>query len=126
MDQTTHIVRRNYWAGIIAASNNRPKNTSVSQWLTENGIKAKSYYYWLRKFRKEAFEAADDSDKQSIVPKGSAFAEIKPASSSYETETDSSFVPNAVIKSGMFTIALSNGTSDSLVKSIVEAISHAC
>ena len=30
---------------------------TVKQWLADNGIKEKSYYYWLRKFRKEAYDA---------------------------------------------------------------------
>lgn len=28
---------------------------SVKQWLEENDIKEKAYYYWLRKFRREAY-----------------------------------------------------------------------
>lgn len=31
---------------------------SVRQWLAENDIKEKAYYYWLRKFRKEAYGLA--------------------------------------------------------------------
>lgn len=29
---------------------------SVKQWLAENDVKEKAYYYWLRKFRKEAYD----------------------------------------------------------------------
>ncbi|MST67200.1 IS66 family insertion sequence element accessory protein TnpB, partial [Lachnospiraceae bacterium BSM-380-WT-5A] len=36
-------------------SQGRPVGMSAKQWLEENGIKEKAYYYWLRKFRREAY-----------------------------------------------------------------------
>lgn len=54
MDQSTHDVRRTNWLNIIEQCQQRPENMTVKQWLADNGIKEKSYYYWLRKFRKEA------------------------------------------------------------------------
>ena len=56
MDQSTHDVRRTNWLNIIEQCQKRPENMTVKQWLADNGIKEKSYYYWLRKFRKEAYE----------------------------------------------------------------------
>ena len=55
MDQITHDVRRNSWLKIIEQCQARPENITVKQWLADNGIKDKAYYYWLRKFRKEAY-----------------------------------------------------------------------
>ena len=55
MDQSTHDVRRTNWLNIIEQCQQRPENMTVKQWLADNGIKEKSYYYWLRKFRKEAY-----------------------------------------------------------------------
>lgn len=56
MDQLTHDIRRANWFNIITQCQNRPANISVKQWLTENDVNEKAYYYWLRKFRKEAHD----------------------------------------------------------------------
>lgn len=56
MDQITHDVRRATWQSIIKQGQERPEHTTVKRWCLENGIREKSYYYWLRKFRKEAAE----------------------------------------------------------------------
>ena len=56
MDQSTHAVRRANWLNIITQCKDRPTGTSAKQWLAENGINEKSYYYWLRKIRREACE----------------------------------------------------------------------
>ena len=52
MDQTTHNVRRANWLTIITQCQERPEGISVKQWLSDNGVKEKAHYYWLRKFRK--------------------------------------------------------------------------
>lgn len=54
MNQPTHDVRRVNWFSIITECQQRPVNVSVRRWLADNGIKEKAYYYWLRKFRREA------------------------------------------------------------------------
>ena len=56
MDQSTHDVRRANWLNIVNQCKERPANVSIKQWLADNGIKEKAYYYWLRKFRKEAYD----------------------------------------------------------------------
>ena len=56
MDQSTHDIRRTNWLNIVNQCQERPANVSVRQWLADNGIKEKAYYYWLRKFRKEAYD----------------------------------------------------------------------
>ena len=56
MDQSTHAVHRANWLSIITQCKDRPAGTSAKQWLAENGINEKSYYYWLCKIRREACE----------------------------------------------------------------------
>ena len=56
MDQSTHYVRRASWLNIITECQQRPAGVSAKQWLADNGIQEKTYYYWLRKFRREACE----------------------------------------------------------------------
>lgn len=56
MDQLTHTVRRSNWINIIRQCQGRPAGTTAKQWLAENDISEKSYYYWLRKIRREVCE----------------------------------------------------------------------
>ena len=56
MDQLTHTVRRSNWINIIRQCQDRPAGTTAKQWLAENDISEKSYYYWLRKIRREVCE----------------------------------------------------------------------
>lgn len=56
MDQLTHNVRRANWLNIMNQCQKRPANVTVRQWLKDNDINEKSYYYWLRKFRKESYD----------------------------------------------------------------------
>ena len=52
----THTVRRSNWINIIRQCQDRPAGTTAKQWLAENDISEKSYYYWLRKIRREVCE----------------------------------------------------------------------
>ena len=45
MDQLTHTVRRSNWIKIIRQCQDRPAGTTAKQWLAENDISEKSYYY---------------------------------------------------------------------------------
>ena len=56
MYSLTHNVRRANWLNIINQCQERPANVTVRQWLKDNDINEKSYYYWLRKFRKESYD----------------------------------------------------------------------
>ena len=102
MDQSIHDVRRSNWLNIVNECQQRPANMTVKQWLADNGIKEKSYYYWLRKFRKEAY-------RQMQMP---------PAASSSE-------ITFAIIKNGALSIAISNDISDALLDRIFQVIRHA-
>jgi putative transposase len=123
MDQITHDIRRTNWLNIIHQCQNRPEGVTARQWLSDNGIREKSYYYWLRKFRKEAHE-------QMQVPAVSqsaeiAFAEIPlPATASpMVIETDNK--PVAVIKRNGLTIEISNDISESLLTRLLQEVTHA-
>ena len=56
MDSLTHNVRCANWLNIINQCQERPANVTVRQWLKDNDINEKYYYYWLRKFRKESYD----------------------------------------------------------------------
>ena len=125
MDQLTHTVRRSNWINIIRQCQDRPAGTTAKQWLAENDISEKSYYYWLRKFRKEAYE------QMQMPPATSSseitFAEISVPLSRQE-EPIHSFQeqpPVAIIKNGALSIAISNDISEALLDRIFQVIRHA-
>lgn len=99
---------------------------SVKQWLAENDIKEKAYYYWLRKFRKEAYD-------QIQLPEAAAktevaFAEVAmpvPATSLETTaQMTSASSPVAVMKCNGLTIELSNDISEGLLSRLLQEVVH--
>lgn len=127
MDQSTHEVRRTNWLNIVNQCQNRPSDMSVKRWLAENDIKEKAYYYWLRKFRKEAYNqmhlpaAATKSEVAfAEVAMPLSDADLEPAS---EKKTDGT--PAAVIKCNRMTIELSNNISDALLNRLLKEVHHA-
>lgn len=127
MDRITHQVRLANWAKIIEQCNNRPTGTSAKQWLRDNGISDKSYYYWLRKIRLEAY-AANEKELPTIhslqeQPPAVTFAEI-PLPEQQTSITDT-FKADAVIHTGTMVIGISNTISDTLLSRLLEVARHA-
>ncbi len=127
MDQSTKIIRRNSWMEIIRQCQSRPDGITAKDWMYQNGISEKSYYYWLRKFRKEAFEKLPPAVKEQNSTE-LAFAEIqlpvpvqpKPASDEHH-DVDSV----AVIRCNGITLEVSNNISESLLHKLIMEVSHA-
>ena len=122
MDQSTHNVRRANWLNIITACQQRPVNVSVRQWLADNGVKEKAYYYWLRKFRRETCE-------QIQLPAVTASTEVSfaelpiPALAPVKPVTASNTV--AVISANGITLEISNDISDTLLCMLMQEVAHA-
>ena len=49
MDRITHEMRIANWKSIIEQCHKRPKGQSAKQWLAENNISEKQYYYWQQR-----------------------------------------------------------------------------
>lgn len=130
MDQIIHTVRSSKWTDIILQCQNRPSGVSVKQWMSENQISEKSYYYWQRKLRKTAYEKMDNP--LTALPaiqevSDVSFAEIR-IPESKESVSDiipETIRPTAVIRTATMTIALSNDIADSLLSRILHEVSHA-
>lgn len=130
MDQITHTVRNSKWKDIILQCQNRPAEMSARQWMTENQISEKSYYYWQRKFRKDAYEHISISPAVLPVIQGNSevsFAEIRipEPKKSVSDIIPETIKPTAVIKTATMTIALSNDIADNLLSRILLEVSHA-
>jgi len=127
MDQSTHDVRRTYWQDIVKQCQNRPLGMTTKQWLEDNGIKNKAYYYWLRKFRKET--CAKMNLPSVNATEEITFAEIN---SSFPMTTFKADVPAktndtsaAVIRCNAFSIEISNNISEELLTCLLREICHA-
>lgn len=125
MDQSTHAVRRANWLNIITQCKDRPTGTSAKQWLAENGINEKSYYYWLRKIRREACEHLQ-------LPGTSGLSEVSFVEVPLETATtipasaqNTPVSPSAVIKANGLTLEISNDISELLLARLLQEVLHA-
>ncbi len=129
MDQTTHNVRRANWLTITIQCQERPEGISVKQWLSDNGVKEKAYYYWLRKFRKEAYAQMRLPVKNEKPGNEIAFTEIttpaKTVRSCISPPAESYESPAAVIRYNGVSIGIYNEISDSLLSRILREVSHA-
>ena len=79
MDQITHEMRLKNWKHVVEECNNRPQGTTVKEWLTINGIKEKTYYYWLRRVRQAIYDQmrCEQTGELSIAPNNKlSYAEI--------------------------------------------------
>lgn len=127
MDRITHQVRLANWTKIIEECNNRPAGTTAKQWLRDNGISEKSYYYWLRKARQEVY-----SSKEMELPTIHSLPEQQPAVTFAEiplpeqqTSITDTFKADAVIHTGAMVIGISNTISDTLLSHLLEVAHHA-
>ena len=123
MDQTTHNVRRANWLAIITQCQERPEGISVKQWLSDNGVKEKAYYYWIRKFCKQAYEQMQPPVAKENPGNEIAFTEISIPAKTAPAESYEN--PVAVIRYKGVSIGISNEISDSLLSRILREMSHA-
>ncbi len=125
MDQSTHEIRNAQWKSIIEQCQSRTDGTTVAQWCENNGISRKTYYYHLRKFRKEAYEVLKDQKSlpdQFGSSSGISFAEIPiPAHNPHSAPEAAYSQAVAVIKTGNATIAITNEISKEILTTILEA-----
>ena len=126
MDQITHEVRLANWKKVIEECQARPEGQTAKQWLTEHGISDKSYYYWQRKVRLQAYAEGKKPNVLSAEQENTsvAFAEI-PFTVEADTLRTEHFEPAAVIHSGGMVIALSNTVSDGLLTRLLQEARHA-
>ena len=123
MDKTTYDVRLTNWKSIIERCQSRPQDQSAKQWLEENNVSEKQYYYWLRKIRSEAYQEIhaslpDKTEKQELAPV--AFVEF---SGKEIMEHDTT--PAVIIQTSKSTIKISSGVSEKLMLKLVKAVAHA-
>lgn len=60
MDLCTYKVRLNQWKMIIEQCQSRLEGQTAKQWMEENGVQKKAYYYWLKKICQEVYRQMND------------------------------------------------------------------
>lgn len=123
MDKTTHQVRLAQWTQIIEACNQRPSGMTAKQWLADNNISDKSYYYWQRRIRSKIANSTLVTSSDNEI----TFADITNSSFSNSSEYHyaDGFTADAIIKCGNSVIALSNSVSDTVLSKILEVVAYA-
>lgn len=126
MDKSTHEIRLARWKQVIEQCQNRPEGQTAKQWLADNRINAKTYYYWLRKVRKEVYGQLEEHISLPAAPETGniTFAEM-PTYSQHTKEDTFAFQAAAVLKTHKVTVALSDTISDRLLTRILQEVSNA-
>ena len=114
MDKSTHQIRCEQWTRIIneCLASGMPKTS----WCKANGISDKTFFYWQRILRTEAYieqkqlPAVASSKQEAQV----AFVELKP--SGMPAVCDTSFHPDVIIRKQDITLEISNSISPELLK----------
>lgn len=120
MDQLTvteHDARLNLWIQRIQEC--RGSGMTVKACCKTNDINEKTYYYWLRKIKKEAFEALPSECKQVPMPFGErkVLAEVRATEHAY---TESIAV---TVDIGGIRIDVHNGADDIILQNIFRIVS---
>lgn len=126
MDEITHEVRLESWKKICTECSSRPEGMTARQWLKENNVPEKQYYYWQRQIRHEAYGQMKQSLPVERKPAEVTFAEITPPAVIPSEPIPENRVPEAVIRIGCAEIEISSSTSDKLLSKLIKAVSHAC
>lgn len=126
MDKITHEIQLSNWKAVIEQCSLRPEGQTVKQWLADNGINEKTYYYWQRRIGKEVSGQLNlPQTTGSYNPVSVSFADIPVVPAQRETAMETSFHADAVIQTGNTTIGLSNSISDHLLERIMGGLLHA-
>ena len=121
MDKITSDVRRQQWLDIIPACN--ASGLTRKAWCEQNGIQTKTFYYWQRQLRHEAYDARITA--LSAEPEAT-FAEVTlPALPESTPKHASDFCPDAVIRTRTMTIEVSNHASRDVLSLIRSVMKHA-
>ena len=124
MDQITHEMRLNNWKQIVEECNRRPQGVTVKQWLSDNGINEKVYYYWLRRVRQAAYDQmkSEQTGELTVVPNNKvSYAEITLTGN---TSSRTLNVPAAVISAGSISIDISEQASEEFLIRLMRAMKH--
>ena len=111
MDKSTHQIRCEQWSRII--NDCLASGQAKKAWCKENGVSEKSFYYWQRILRNEAYIEMKQLPVTLPSEPPVAFVELKPIPE--EPEIQSSFRPDIILRSGRLVLEISNTASAELL-----------
>lgn len=119
MDKITHKVRCEQWTNIINEC--LTSGMSKTTWCREDGISDKSFFYWQRILREEAYLSTLENTltpavKENSVPTTTDFVEIK--MTDHTSSSASPFKPDVVIRRGSVSIEISNKATEELLNKV--------
>jgi len=122
--RATDQVRRTIWIKNIADRNE--SGVSIREWCKRNQINETSYYYWLKKIRKEVIESSHTENERSlsfvpILQSNSPSAHYS-INNLHETSNRNTDVTIAV---GSMTIEFSNQASHELILNVLKVLKNA-
>ena len=125
MDQltvATHDQKLQLWISRIQEC--RASGITVEAWCKQQGFSSKNYYYWMRKIKREAFEALPAERKptakmQSVVYE-TPFAEI-PIGTVPENTT-----AVCCIRLGNAVLEVNSGADSVTIENVLRAIKNLC
>ena len=119
MDKITHKVRCEQWTSIIKEC--LASGMSKTTWCREHGISVKSFFYWQRILREEAYLTTLENTltpavKENPTPTTTDFIEIKMTDQA--SSSTSPFKPDVVIRRGAVSIEISNTATEELLNKV--------
>ncbi|WP_408643066.1 IS66 family insertion sequence element accessory protein TnpA [Lacrimispora aerotolerans] len=101
----------------------RASTQKVSDWCTAHDVSIKSYYYWLRKIKHEAFDAIPAKRKPKVPNvsfQPSMFAEVPHTNANFSSSTA------VIIRLGNTTLEIQNGADQEAIENTLRTIRHLC
>jgi len=117
----THNSKMALWMERIKSC--RSSGMTVVKWCEENNVNQKTYYYWMRKIKREAFEAlpSESLAKAPVVQNA-----ITPVFSKIELPKTGTSAAAVTIRMSGMDIEIQNEASADIIKNILRAVTAIC
>lgn len=118
---TTH--ERNFQLWLSRIRDCRASGQTVSYWCEHNGVGIKSYYYWMRKIKREAFDALPAERKSKATAptlNNTFFAELP------KQIQDPAEGTAVVLRFGNTTLEIQNGADAATIENTLRVIKNLC
>lgn len=97
----------------------RVSNQKVSDWCTAHDVSIKSYYYWLRKIKRGAFDTIPSERKPKVptaASQPSMFTEVPHTTANFSSSTA------VIIRLGNTTLEIQNGVDQETIENTLSTI----
>jgi len=118
---TTHDQKLELWISRIRSC--RASGQTVSDWCSDNSVPIKSYYYWMCKIKREAFDALPSERKSKVhspVQNTPLFAELPQHHATVPGNTA------VVIRFGGLAMEIQNGADGMTIEHTLRIIKSLC